>query len=406
MQHHFFLLFFLLTIVYGSLFGQAGCQDPQATNYNPNAITTDSSCLYPLTNWSSTNRIAALANGLNESSSLLLTDGRLFTNLDSGNPNQLFQIDSATGQIVKTSTIWNYNNVDWEALTADSQFIYIGDFGNNDGNRTNLRVIIVKKSDVYHPDSLLIRGEAINFNYSDQTQFTISSKHNFDCEAFFYFGGNLHLFTKNRGNHKTTYYTLSTQPGTETALGRDSFFVNGLITDAHIRKDGKAAFLLGYDQSAGKVFGWILTGFPGTRFFSGNKRRIELPGLTTSGQAEGVTFVDENRLWISNEKLSIIPARVRQINIRNLIQPFLTAAHKEYKGTWPKVIFYSESGPEIRNVSLGKISYRKIYLDGRIDELRILLPGEVSPLASQNNGVYILQYQLNDHYFYQKILGF
>lgn len=406
MQHFFVTLFCLVAFYSGSLFGQVGCQDPQATNFNPGAIGTDSSCLYPLTNWSSTNRIASLAGGLNESSSLLLIDGRLFTNLDSGNPNQLFQIDSTTGQIIKTSTIWNYNNIDWEAITADSQFIYIGDFGNNDGNRTNLRVIKIKKSDVFHPDSLLIRGEAINFNYPDQTQFVISSSHNFDCEAFFYFGGNLHLFTKNRGNHKTTHYTLSTQPGTETATLRDSFNVDGLITDAHIRKDGKAAFLLGYDQNAGKVFGWILTGFPGIRFFSGNKRRIELPGITTSGQAEGVTFVDDYRLWISNERFSIVPARVRQINIKNLIQPFFTLETSVYEKATPWAIYYSDHGPEIRNITKDRLSFRRIFLDGRREEVRILFPGEVSTLSSKGGYVYILQYQVNGRYYYQKILGF
>lgn len=309
---------------YSFAIAQSGCQDPLAINYDPMALQTDSSCQYATTNWSLTNRISSLPTVLNENSSLIFTDNRLFTNTDGGNPNTIYEIDSLSGHIKKATTIWNYNNVDWEDLAFDDNHLYIGDMGNNDGERTNLRIIKVKKADVYHPDSLQIAGEAIRFSYPDQTSFAPSSSHNFDCEAFFHYQNELHLFTKNRGNKKTTYYTVSTIPGQYTATLKDSFDVHGLITAASIRPDGKVVVLLGYDKQTLQVFAWILSGFSGTHFFSGNKRRIELPGMATSGQTEGICFVDDHRLWVSNEKLSPVLPRVRQFNIQNLIQPFLT----------------------------------------------------------------------------------
>ena len=85
---------------------------------------------------------------LKESSGLCYTDGNLWTFGDSGNPNEIFKIDSSTGIILQTVQIDNFPNIDWEDITADSSFIYIGDFGNNNGNRTDLKIIRIKKTDL------------------------------------------------------------------------------------------------------------------------------------------------------------------------------------------------------------------------------------------------------------------
>ncbi|HRH33463.1 MAG TPA: T9SS type A sorting domain-containing protein [Catalimonadaceae bacterium] len=349
-------------------FAQSGCQDPLATNFNPSATQTDSSCVYPITNWSHTNRIAGLPSILDESSSLLFTDKRLFTNTDGGNPNRIYEIDSLSGQVKKTTEIWNFNNVDWEDLAADSQHLYIGDFGNNDGDRTSLRVLKVKKTEVYHPDSLSIKADAIRFFYPNQTSFAASTTHNFDCEAFFYYQNKLHLFTKNRGNNKTTYYQMGSEPNFIPAAATliDSLDVGGLITSASIRSDGKVVVLLGYEPQSLKVFAWLLFGYPENRFFSGNRRRIELPAVSTSGQMEGICFVDDYRLWISNEKLGLVPARVRQLNIRNLIQPYFTPIEPfvNLRNAIKTVERNGETGLEIRASEAGQILISDV--NGRI----------------------------------------
>ena len=127
------------------LLAQPGCQDPAATNYNPNATSTNSSCTYATTQAPLANKIASLPDTCKEASSLLYTDGRIFTNNDSGNKPILFQLDTLTGAVIKYTTISNYNNEDWEDLAADSLNVYIGEFGNNSGERTNLKVLKPKK---------------------------------------------------------------------------------------------------------------------------------------------------------------------------------------------------------------------------------------------------------------------
>ena len=51
---------------------------------------------------------------------------------------------------------------------------------------------------------------------------------------------------------------------------------------------------------------WLLTGFQGTSYFKANKRRLELPNALLIGQAEGLCFVRNSRVLLSNEMLSNI----------------------------------------------------------------------------------------------------
>ncbi|MDQ6842742.1 MAG: hypothetical protein M3Z92_00115 [Bacteroidota bacterium] len=92
-----------------------------------------------------------LPSVLHESSGLCYTDGNLWTFGDSGNLNAIYKIDTATGAVVQIVIIQNFSNTDWEDIAADSSYIYIGDFGNNDGNRKDLKIIRIKKTDLNDP---------------------------------------------------------------------------------------------------------------------------------------------------------------------------------------------------------------------------------------------------------------
>ena len=61
--------------------------------------------------------------------------------------NALYELNVTNGNVSRTVTIQNAANVDWEDICTDDDYIYIGDFGNNSGNRTNLRIYKVLKSD-------------------------------------------------------------------------------------------------------------------------------------------------------------------------------------------------------------------------------------------------------------------
>ena len=149
---------------------------------------------------------------LKESSGLCYTEGNLWSFGDSGNPNAIYQIDATTGAVIQAVTITNYPNIDWEDITSDSLYIYVGDFGNNFGDRKDLR--ISKKNDLKDtsPD-LVVNAEAINFSYGDQTGFNSNENTNFECGALVGVAGSLYVFTKDRDDLKTRCYKMPTAAG-------------------------------------------------------------------------------------------------------------------------------------------------------------------------------------------------
>jgi hypothetical protein len=298
-------LYFLLLLVAaaGTARAQSGCPDPQATNYNPSATSNNGSCQYPTTTTALLTK-ATLVSAVNESSGLLYTGGSVWTHNDSGNSATLFRVDSTSGQVLQQVAISNFPNTDWEDLTASAQHVYIGDFGNNNGDRRDLRILRVAKTDL-GTSATTATAQAINFSYPDQTDFTPrNNAHNFDCEAFFFANDSLHLFTKNWVDLQTRYYTVPATPGTYVARLRGTFNTNGLVTAAALNPAGTTAVLLGYNVSNLSTFMWVLSGYQSAGYFKANKRRIELPSPLLIGQAEGLCFVKNARVFISNEQVS------------------------------------------------------------------------------------------------------
>ena len=257
-------------------------------------------------------RLARLDAVVPETSALCFTDGALWTLNDSGNPPVLFRLDSASGRVTQRVHIRNFLNVDWEELAADAGYFYIADFGNNAGNRRDLRVLRVPKAAIGAADTCSVVAEEIAFTYPDQTDFTpLPYHHNFDCEALLVVQDSLHLFTKNWLDGRTRHYVLPTRPGRYVARLRGTLDAKGLVTAAALSPDGRTAGLLGYTKS-GRVFLWLLSGFRGSDYLAGTGRRLRLPGMLHLGQVEGLCFVKPGRMLISNERLGHFPLRVRQ----------------------------------------------------------------------------------------------
>ena len=307
-----YILFSLLFIYSATANAQPGCTDPQANNFDANATQNDGSCTYSPTDYALT-EITTLPNALEEASGAAFVNGNLWTHEDANNEDRIYQIDSLTGAVQHLVTIANADNIDWEDLAEDETHIYIGDFGNNDGNRMNLRIYKVAKADL---DANVATPEVIEFEYSDQTDFSIqNNNNNFDCEAFFVYQDSLHLFSKNWVDFQTRHYVLPTTAGSWVAQVRDSMFVEGQITSADISGAGEV-LLLGYNVVTGANFFWLLFDLPNTQFFHGNKRKIQLGNALTNSQTEGVTFREEGNGYVISEKFSVLNQKLLRFNIR------------------------------------------------------------------------------------------
>lgn len=282
-----------------SCFAQAGCTDPEASNYNSSAKTNDGSCTYAVTQKNVTKK-GDFSSAIPESSGLVFTNGKLWTHNDSGNPASIFNVDTATGATLQTVFIDNYPNVDWEDISTDQDYIYISDCGNNNGTRKDLKILKIKKADIGTDTVAHVNAEAIALSYKDQTSFAASSTNNFDCESLIAIDTALYLFSKDRGDLSTRVYKLSKNPGTYIVSPYTSFNTNGLVTGADYDPIKKEVVLIGYMKSHLNSFLWILNDFKADSFFSGNKRRIEI-GPGTEWQTEGVCYDRSGRLFISCE---------------------------------------------------------------------------------------------------------
>jgi hypothetical protein len=244
----------------------------------------------------------SLPGQLQESSGLCYTDGSLWSFGDSGNPNAIYKIDSATGAILQTVTIANYPNIDWESMTADSLYLYIGDMGNNDGNRTDLKILRIKKADLLSASAQVsVMADSLKFSYTDQTSFSYNSNTNFDCEAMVAVGNNLYVFTKDRGDLKTRCYMLPKSPGTYAVSPVSGFDVSGRITDAAYNRATGELALLGYMSQKDNSFIWFFSNYPGDHFFAYSSRRVTIGRSSDEWQTEGLDYISPTRLLLSCE---------------------------------------------------------------------------------------------------------
>ena len=299
-----------------------GCTDAAAQNYNATATINNGSCTYKK---ASVNTVlnSNITTALNETSGLLWWNQFVWTHNDSGGQPAIYSLNSSTGAIVKTVSITNATNVDWEDMTQDNTYIYIGDFGNNsNGNRTDLKIYRIKKADVKSQTS--VTAAVINYSYSDQTDFTPkgSNNTNFDCESIIAYGDSLFLFSKNWVDKKTRLYKLPKTPGTHTAVKIGELNVEGLITGAEIVAAKRVIVLTGYNPSL-VPFVYMLYDFQGNNFFGANKRKVDIN--QTVFQMEGICSFNARKFYISNErvqKVVTVPAKLQTINLGPLLNPY------------------------------------------------------------------------------------
>jgi hypothetical protein len=299
------LIIFILLIVSIDISAQSGCTDPQAQNYDVNAVINDGTCIYSTTNYSP-QLVANLVSELDENSGLIFSANSIFSINDGGNSPKIQEL-SPQGNIVGTVHVDSVQNNDWEALSQSNSQVFIGDFGNNGGNRMNLKILKIAKNELQNFDT--VQASALHFQYSDQVNFNnIVNQHNFDCEAFFFYQDSFHLFTKGWENLYTKHYVipLNNEDSVQAQL-RDSLFVDGLITDATIDTTTGRILLLGYKNNGSNFytsFVYLLFDYNPHHFFSGNKRRIEIGNMLNVSQTEGITFESPSSGFISAEKIT------------------------------------------------------------------------------------------------------
>tara|TARA_B100001758_G_C18337670_1_gene572542 strand:- start:149 stop:1006 length:858 start_codon:yes stop_codon:yes gene_type:complete len=134
--------------------------------------------------------------------------GVYFSINDSGDDSFVYLIKD-DGSVLHKMFVSGAENIDWEDLSSDGDFLYIGDIGNNQNQRKDLMVYRVpiniswmfysihRKLNHNLPDT--VKAELYALNYPDQMMFPPEdSQMNFDSEALTYADGKLLILSKDR----------------------------------------------------------------------------------------------------------------------------------------------------------------------------------------------------------------
>ena len=233
---------------------------------------------------------------INETSGLEILNNQFITHNDSGGEPSLYFF-SQNGEIINSITLeeesfWEIYNNDWEDITADEDYIYIADTGNNFGNRDNLNIIKVKTTD-FSIDS------KIDISYKDQQTFLPRPKHKYDAEALFLIEDKIAVLSKDRDNLFTDLYLIDKQSNSKQALeSKTTYNVNSLITGGDYNKDMSLLALVSYN-SKGSQFLILFEDFNLETLAEKKIRKFKIP--LERAQIEAIKIIDDKTFWITSE---------------------------------------------------------------------------------------------------------
>lgn len=243
-------------------------------------------------------------NIINENSGLLRSRKYdiVWTFNDSGDTSRIFAI-KFDGSIIKPNWVKKYSginiydahNVDWEAMTYDDNGdILIIDAGNNYNYRRDLAIYRIREPNPY----LSVEHGIIAkypFEYPSQRDFPDEKNMNFDCEAGFVLNGSLCLITKTRSTTVASLYCFDKLELGIVNIPKKiaEFDFKNMVTDASISPNKNYLAVLTYSYL------WLF-----------DIREKRLPLLFSKyyvkdislGQCEGITFLDEKTILVSNEE--------------------------------------------------------------------------------------------------------
>ncbi|MGY6647646.1 hypothetical protein [Wenyingzhuangia sp. IMCC45574] len=237
-------------------------------------------------------------NTLKENSGIALLNNDIVTFNDSGGKPELYIVSTSSGVIKRTVSITNATNEDWESITSDDRFIYIGDTGNNKGNRNDLVIYKVLINDVKTKE--FVKAQKIHFHYEDQKDFS-EQKHttNFDCEAITVYKDKILLFTKNWGNFKTNVYSILKEEGDYNALKENSIPINCMLTSIDYNPTNKTFMGTGYDRD----YRTYLIQIKESDFTHHTFKRIDLfKEIGIANQVEAIVWKNSKEFYVSRER--------------------------------------------------------------------------------------------------------
>ena len=242
---------------------------------------------------------------VNETSGLEILNEVFVTHNDSGGEPSLYFFN-LNGEItdskkLEQESFWEIYNNDWEDITADEDYIYIADTGNNFGTRDNLSIIKVKISD-FSVDS------KIDIFYSDQESFFPSLKHKYDAEALLIIEDKLALFSKDRDSLNTDLYLIDDTITEKQELSSVAKFnVNTLITGGDYNIETGILALVSYSSKRNFFLNFLrddqylilFEDFDIENPLNNSFTKYRIP--IERAQIESVKIINDKLFWVTSE---------------------------------------------------------------------------------------------------------
>ena len=226
-----------------------------------------------------------------ETSGLEIINNNLITINDSGNPSNLYYLNK-NGKMLFKRMFNDLKNNDWEDLTADEEFIYIADIGNNFDTRENLRIIKIP----INPDNNTF--ELINFYYPEQDDFSFKQLSSYDAEGLISFGDFLLIFTKNRAKKITEIYRLPKKAGNYKAKLIGEIDIESIVTAADYSDETKLLVLTStFDLN--EYFIISIENFDPLKLNNNKIKKLKIPIGKT--QVESIKIINKSSFWITSE---------------------------------------------------------------------------------------------------------
>ncbi|MDT8401571.1 MAG: hypothetical protein RQ743_07745 [Bacteroidales bacterium] len=234
---------------------------------------------------------------LYEISGMCIFNNKIYALNDGRNGSYIFKLDLASGTLEEKYRISNLRNKDWEELSISGAYLYIGDFGNNSGERRDLAIYRIRIDSLQYPDPPVL---TTGIEYLQQKNAKVHKRDNeWDCEAMTVTPDGIYCFSKNRKDLTTNIYHVS--EGKNNILSPvDVFDAGFLVTGAYYHQGGRSLYLCGYYKNETYLLQFKNTDGVST---GGRYTKYILPELKHT-QVESV-FVSGNFLYLASEKTAV-----------------------------------------------------------------------------------------------------
>lgn len=231
---------------------------------------------------------------VSESSGLESAEDSLITFNDSGGETSLYLFSPLTPEIHGILKIPGIYNIDWEDIARDEDYLYIGDFGNNFGDRDTLIIYKCPVSALGQKDPI---PQKISFTYHEKgPEYSNIQWNTFDCEAMCMINDSLWLFTKNWSDKSSSVYKIPVEPG-HYELTADTILKPGmLVTGADYYPENNLILLIGYKNYIPRIRAYSYAQYKLTELFK--IHFFNRFGL----QTEGIVIANGELIYFSNEK--------------------------------------------------------------------------------------------------------